>query len=614
MEGRETANAIKKIHTFKEDYERASSARGIATPARDTAVSHSSPDTAADQQGPKTAKPDGRTDSLTAHVRNRGKDTTPTRTAEPRVTRPIDSVTHQPTPKQQPPQPTPETVPKQEDTLKRDIMSQLNEKEQASIAPHEEVTNSTPDISDDITDADIITDKKRDRFKLFPAIWNGLTGWFHENKAEFDERFEPKETVAPGEERSDVIARAAAGSAMAPHDDYERVSDRLKHVERQPVSIKPLSIKDKAEAPAPSWSHVEGKETAEETPRPVPAPDVTPTPEPTPEPAPTPEPKTKTPPVVSPAQSTPNTSEQPVATPEPKPTPAADIPTAKPTPEPVPAPTPEPEPTPEPQPIPPAPEPEPEPTPTATEQNAPRIDYGASLRNEQQKRISLLPIMLVAVGVAVIAGVGLSVWLFGGTNETKVVSEDTSIRTSALIESQDSISVPLGVNRSTLLQSIQNVSTDPNVAVTLVYPSHNAGPATVDETLAVLNWRAPGSFLRSIKNMSFGLYRGQAPFIVLKVNSFETGYGGMLAWEKDMSGDLAPLFGAPVTTTFDPTARTSTQTRPAFFTDVAAGTLDIRLLKDEKSNDRIAYTFVDQTTILITNSVAALTEIAPYVK
>jgi len=581
MSENESPQSVPKIRTFKQDYERIKGSGAISAEPSNAEVKQTEPTTQAEKKSETEAASSGwqEVDSITAQVRNRGQQLVPPKKVKPTTTPQTASPTAE--------APTETTNNKIDPSeLSADIMSQLNEREQASIKDDHR-SNVAANISDDVETGSIITDTKKDRFKLLPAIWHALTGWYQEKEEEIEDRLTPKEMVEPGRTRADVIRQAAAGSALAPRDDHGQVSERLKHVERTAVESSPVVIKDKAVVTQPSWSYTK-EETSTET-------------------------------------TTPETNVTKPNNIQPEPTTIADdgyTPTA------VPAPAPEQKPEPE-QPLPPQPEAPttseldqpisyvPQSVTAQTSQAQPKIAYGASLSEPTSTSVRLQPsrtLMTIAIILAVTAGVGVSVWFFGGNGGDSNVVTNSQANVPQTIAAQDTVSVALGVNRETLLQSILVASASTNSTVTQIYPTHSAGPATTEEIMAVLDWRAPGGFVRGIKSIAFGKYRGQTPFIVLQVTSFETAFGGMLTWESDMSADLAPLFGETVRNTFDPNARTSTQTRAAFFVDKPVGTLDTRLLKDEKAADRIIYTFLDQNTILITTSVAALEEIEPYVK
>jgi hypothetical protein len=80
-----------------------------------------------------------------------------------------------------------------------------------------------------------------------------------------------------------------------------------------------------------------------------------------------------------------------------------------------------------------------------------------------------------------------------------------------------------------------------------------------------------------------------------------------------MSADLSPLFGTPVSSSYNPEVRTDTGTSEAYFKDIIASNKNARLLVDENGDDRIVYTFIDKNTIVITTTRDALSDILPLV-
>lgn len=133
-------------------------------------------------------------------------------------------------------------------------------------------------------------------------------------------------------------------------------------------------------------------------------------------------------------------------------------------------------------------------------------------------------------------------------------------------------------------------------------------PARTDEFMRILDPRAPHAFIRALEPaMMVGAYGTQKdPYLIFKVTSFEEGFAGMLAWEPQISADLAPLFGTPVRRTFDSNALTLDRTRPAYFVDEVIQNTDVRLLRDETGAERLLYAFPDPETILITTSASSL--------
>jgi hypothetical protein len=112
-----------------------------------------------------------------------------------------------------------------------------------------------------------------------------------------------------------------------------------------------------------------------------------------------------------------------------------------------------------------------------------------------------------------------------------------------------------------------------------------------------------------------------SPFIAVTVNDFGIAFSAMLEWEKNMANDLSFLNTkivtvTPVNTVASSTASTTivvqVPTKPETFSwkDIIIKNKDTRSLINEKGKSKIAYTFLDKNTILITNNIEALGEIS----
>jgi len=86
-------------------------------------------------------------------------------------------------------------------------------------------------------------------------------------------------------------------------------------------------------------------------------------------------------------------------------------------------------------------------------------------------------------------------------------------------------------------------------------------------------------------------------FVVIKVNDFGGAFAAMLDWEKTMETDLSFL-------------NTATSTEVFVWKDLIIKNKDTRGLVNEKNKSKIAYTFLDKNTILITDNLSAIGEIS----
>lgn len=126
------------------------------------------------------------------------------------------------------------------------------------------------------------------------------------------------------------------------------------------------------------------------------------------------------------------------------------------------------------------------------------------------------------------------------------------------------------------------------------------------EFLDILESQAPGSLVRSFDPLFMLGVFGESPtaersgasaFLIIKLASFENAFAGMLAWEKNMSRDIGPLFA---------TARLLVDAPvESAFIDITDRNKDIRALVLEDQTV-LLYSFFDNNMLIITDSVGTL--------
>ncbi len=118
----------------------------------------------------------------------------------------------------------------------------------------------------------------------------------------------------------------------------------------------------------------------------------------------------------------------------------------------------------------------------------------------------------------------------------------------------------------------------------------------------ILNMRMPDRLIRSLdSNFMFGIhaFNGNQPFIILKTSYFENVFAGMLEWEPFLAQDIFPLFA------YNETNAVYAEK----FEDVIIKNRDMRVLKNEKGEIILLYTFIDKNTAIITTNTDTLNEI-----
>lgn len=174
----------------------------------------------------------------------------------------------------------------------------------------------------------------------------------------------------------------------------------------------------------------------------------------------------------------------------------------------------------------------------------------------------------------------------------------------------------------------------PAEGLSILKISGDAGlPLTsVKDFFNFLNIAPPAALSRTMgEDYVLGVFNqgGQrANFIIITANDFGLAFASMLSWEKSMFQDLSFLNSETVlpvenlTTTASSTAvATSTAATSTNLVkiplkqeifgwkDVIVKNKDTRVLINERGKSRLAYTFLDKNTILITNDVAVVGDI-----
>jgi hypothetical protein len=115
-------------------------------------------------------------------------------------------------------------------------------------------------------------------------------------------------------------------------------------------------------------------------------------------------------------------------------------------------------------------------------------------------------------------------------------------------------------------------------------------------------------------------YNGEQPFIILKVDSYEAAYSGMLAWEPYLAQDLLPLFNYTPTQHIPEQNIATTTPSPASqfiqtgFVDKIVENHDARALVNSTGDIYLLWTFIDRNTLVIATNDATLREIISRLK
>jgi hypothetical protein len=200
--------------------------------------------------------------------------------------------------------------------------------------------------------------------------------------------------------------------------------------------------------------------------------------------------------------------------------------------------------------------------------------------------------------IAIVSGAGLVTWLLGESDSGVVSVTNGPANTIDPTPIRED-STAKAILARTRADWYANISASGRGGVITIIPIVNIGgaekTASAPDVLATLNWGVESALTRSISDITF-IMAEQKPVIILKVTSFDAAFGGLLLSERELSGELFPLFGPVVTSTY----KVGVGTVAPEFVDELASNHDVRVLKDEMENERLVYGFVDQNTIVIT--------------
>ncbi len=132
-------------------------------------------------------------------------------------------------------------------------------------------------------------------------------------------------------------------------------------------------------------------------------------------------------------------------------------------------------------------------------------------------------------------------------------------------------------------------------------------PATLQEFLTAIGAHAPDELIRAVHpDFFFGVHAvdENAPLMVLTVDSYEHAFAGMLAWEKTMNADLAPIFTPLPAQRIDERGLLAERS----FVDAIMRNYDVRALKDDAGEIQLYYSFPTRGILIIAESPYSFTE------
>ncbi len=235
----------------------------------------------------------------------------------------------------------------------------------------------------------------------------------------------------------------------------------------------------------------------------------------------------------------------------------------------------------------------------------------------------------------IILGLGVGILFYINSNSSTTPDNDistTTIATSTPVLRKTAVVDPevlkvLSIQKSNKYEFIKQINDTEAALRNSKLSANRTVGLTLDvdlpNFLSKLRYSGPDNLLRALDDdYSFGLYSNKTqafePYILMKINSFDLAFAGMLEWENSMPNDLQEMFAkekliGPASTEAASSGTssavtqirsTTTITKPEIyiqkrFVDQVIKNIDTRVYTDNSLNLTIVYGFINKEYLLI---------------
>jgi hypothetical protein len=237
-------------------------------------------------------------------------------------------------------------------------------------------------------------------------------------------------------------------------------------------------------------------------------------------------------------------------------------------------------------------------------EDTPQMFTPEELEARHKKRKGLL----LALGTLLLLGGGI----YGGWNaytqyKTKTTLPIIEIIPNSFISSDGLVDInALTLDRTKLIERLRQEKTRTGKGIVQIElrkgETTNASFLSTESLLTLLQTEAPGRLVRAFNSLfmlgTLGDGTSRHVFMLIKLDSFENAFGGMLEWEETLQKDMLPLFASEGVVSEIPLQSP--------WSDITINNKDARILKDSTGHTVLLYAFVDNKYLLMTDEESTL--------
>lgn len=203
-------------------------------------------------------------------------------------------------------------------------------------------------------------------------------------------------------------------------------------------------------------------------------------------------------------------------------------------------------------------------------------------------------IIMLILGTVVLVGLGAGgTWYAYSQYKIKTALPVITVAPNRFIRVQNSVTIdPLTLTRDSLISTVR---TEQAKALLVGSVEEIQLNVKTEDFLNLLQASTPGNLVRALDPLfMLGILGGSHTFIIIKLDSFENAFPGMLAWEPTLANDLLPLFASD--------AEGQNISATSSFSDITIQNKDARVLKDINSHTVLLYSFYANNYLIITDN------------